>query len=89
MARFLAFDAIFFLLPFAAYALWLVATRGSLTNIANWQARTIAILALGGAVLVLGSIVVFVHLGGAPPGGTYVPAHMEDGVIVPGHFVYE
>ena len=51
MARFLAFDAIFFLLPFAAYALWLVATRGSLTNIANWQARTIAILALGGAIL--------------------------------------
>ena len=29
MARFLAFNAIFFLLPFAGYAAWLVATRGS------------------------------------------------------------
>jgi hypothetical protein len=86
MARFLAFDAIFFLLPFAVYALWLVATRGSLNNIANWQARTIAVLALGGAVLLIGAIVVFTHFSGAPPGGKYVPAHIEDGKIVPGHF---
>lgn len=86
MARFLVFDAIFFLLPFALYALWLVATRGSLSNIADWQARTIAALAVGGAVLVIGSIVVFVHFGGEPPGGKYIPAHMEDGKIVPGHF---
>jgi hypothetical protein len=86
MARFLAFDAIFFLLPFAAYALWLVATRGSLSNIADWQARTIAALALGGAVLLIGAIVVFTHFTGAPPSGKYVPAHIEDGIIVPGHF---
>ena len=86
MARFLAFDAIFFLLPFALYALWLVATRGSLANIGSWQARTIAVLALGGALLVIGSIVVFTQFAGAPPNQKYVPAHLEDGKIVPGHF---
>ena len=64
-----------------------MATRGSLTNIADWQARTIAWLAVGGALLVLASILFFVHFHGEPVGGKYVPAYIgEDGLIVPGHF---
>ncbi len=87
MTRLIAFDALFFLIPFAVYALWLVITRGSLSNINDWQARTIAWLAAGGAALMIGVLVIFVHFGSGPVGGTYIPAHVDDnGNIVPGHF---
>ncbi len=87
MTRLVAFDALFFLIPFAVYALWLLITRGSLNNIADWQARTIAWLAAGGAALMIAVLVIFVHLGSGPTDGTYIPAHVdEDGTIVPGHF---
>jgi hypothetical protein len=85
MVRFVALDGIFFLLPFAAYALWLIITRRTLTNAADWQVKTIAYLVLAGAVLMIAALVVFIHLDISPPGGTYVPAHIENGVIVPGH----
>jgi hypothetical protein len=32
----------------------------------------------------LGSFLVLAEFSGAPPGSTYVPAHMEDGQFVPG-----
>jgi hypothetical protein len=86
MLRFVAFDAIFFLIPFAAYALWLVVTRRALPNAADWEVRTIGYLALAGAVLVLGVLIAFVHFDAEPPGGVYVPAQLENGKIVPGHF---
>ncbi len=87
MTRLVAFDALFFLIPFAVYALWLLITRGSLANIADWQARTIAWLAAGGAALMIAVLVIFVHVGAPPTGGTYIPAHVgDDGNIVPGHF---
>ena len=35
-------------------------------------------------VLMLGSFLYFAHFTGAPPGSTYVPAHIEDGKFVPG-----
>ena len=35
-------------------------------------------------VLMIGSFVVLAHWQGAPPGATYVPAHIEDGKFVPG-----
>ena len=87
MVRFLTFDAVFFLLPFVAYGLWLLATRRSLGGVPDWEVRTIAILCLAGAVLMIASILFFIHFDREPPGGTYVPAHMENGQIVPGHIV--
>lgn len=87
MARFVAFDAVLFLLPFAAYALWLIITRRTLRNADDWTVKVIAYLALAGAILTVVALVVFVHLDTAPPGGTYVPAHIENGVIIPGQIV--
>ena len=86
MARFAAFDVVLFLLPFAAYALWLLVTRRSLSNVDDWTVRTIGYLALAGAALVIVVLVVFIQRDTDKPGGTYVPAHIENGVIVPGHF---
>lgn len=87
MVRFVAFDAVLFLLPFAAYALWLIFTRRTLRQADDWTVKVIAYLALAGAILTIVALVVFIHLDTAPPGGTYVPAHIENGVIVPGQIV--
>jgi hypothetical protein len=85
MARYIAIDIVFFLLPFAAYAAWLFVTRGSMGNVDDWQVRTIAYLSIAGAGLLLGAILAFTSFNQAPPDGVYVPAHVENGRIVPGH----
>jgi hypothetical protein len=85
MARFIAFDAVFFLLPFAAYGLWLLVTRRTVGGVAEWEVRTVTILSLAGALLMLAAVVFFIQYDRDPPGGTYIPAHMENGEIVPGH----
>jgi hypothetical protein len=86
MLRFVAFDAIFFLVPFAIYALWLAVKRRTVTNASDWEVRTIGYLALAGAVLTVIVLVAFVHFDTEAPGGKYVPAHLENGKIVPDHF---
>ena len=87
MLRFVAFDAVFFLLPFAAYAAWLLATRRGLNSATSWPARTIAYLAVVGAVVMFAAVVVFTSFEGAPPGSVYKPATIgENGEIIPGHF---
>jgi hypothetical protein len=35
-------------------------------------------------LLMIGSFIVLAQFSGAPPGSTYVPAHVEDGRFVPG-----
>jgi hypothetical protein len=85
MARFFALDAIFFLIPFAIYALWLLVTRRTVRNADDWTVKTITYLALAGAAVLILAIVFFVHYDREPPGGRYVPAHIENGKIVPGH----
>jgi hypothetical protein len=73
-----------FLTPFAVYAIFLIATRSALLNWASWPPRTIAGLAIAALILMVGSFVYLSHFSGAPPGSTYVPAHVEDGRFVPG-----
>jgi hypothetical protein len=85
MGRIIAIDAVFFLLPFAIYAAWLAFTKGSLSDVEDWQAKTIGYLAIAGAGVLLAAIAVFVQLQNNPAGSGYVPAHIEDGQIVPGH----
>jgi hypothetical protein len=85
MFRIVALDALFFLMPFAAYALWLMVTRRTIRDPDDWTVKTIAWLALAGAVLMVTVLVIFIHLDPSPAGGTYVPPRFEDGVIVPGH----
>jgi hypothetical protein len=85
MVRFVAFNAVFFLLPFLIYAVWLGATRGSIGSVNDWTVRTIGYLAVGGAVLVTIALLFFINFQGAPPGGKYTPATIENGRIVPGH----
>jgi Family of unknown function (DUF6111) len=85
MVRLVAFNAVVFLLPFALYAGWLWLMRGSANNPADWPLKTIGYLALGGAIVMVASLVFFLQVGGAPPQANYRPATIgEDGRIVPG-----
>jgi Family of unknown function (DUF6111) len=73
-----------FLIPFAVYAMFLLATRAGLLAHTSWPLHVIARLVLGSLLLVLVSLVLLAHFSGAPPNSTYIPAHIEDGKFVPG-----
>ena len=51
---------------------------------AQWPLARVLWLLMAALLLMIGSFVVLAHWGGAPPGATYVPAHVEDGKFVPG-----
>ena len=73
-----------FLIPFAIYALFLVATRSGLLVTKSWPMETIGKLLLGSLLLVLISLFLLTQYSGAPPDSTYYPAHIENGKLVPG-----
>ncbi|HWK00286.1 MAG TPA: DUF6111 family protein [Xanthobacteraceae bacterium] len=75
-----------FLSPFMLYALYLFATQRDAREKEHWRLQVLIICAIGGCVLVIASLLYFAHFGGVGPGNTYIPAHMEDGKLVPGHF---
>jgi hypothetical protein len=73
-----------FLVPFALYVLFLLATRSGVLAPTSWPVRIIAWLLLGSLVLVVLSLIVLAQFSGASPNSTYVPAHVENGKLVPG-----
>jgi len=72
-----------FLIPFVAYAAFLLATRSGVVQPQAWTLRRIAGLIIASLVLMIGSFVLLAQFGGSPPGSTYVPAHIEGGKFVP------
>jgi hypothetical protein len=73
-----------FLIPFAVYALFLIATRAHLFDKTSWPLPIIGWLTAAALLIVIASFAYLAHFSGAPPGSTYVPAHVEDGRLVPG-----
>ena len=73
-----------FVIPFAVYALFLIATRSGVLLQASWPLHLLAKLTFGALLLVVISFVLLAHFSGAPPNSTYVPAHIENGRLVPG-----
>jgi hypothetical protein len=73
-----------FLIPFAVYALFLLATRSGVTLQSSWPVHIIAKLAIGSLLLVIVSLVLLAHFSGASPNSVYIPAHVENGRLVPG-----
>ena len=73
-----------FLTPFAIYAAFLIATRSGVLQRTSWTLRRLALLAIASLVLMLGSLLLLAQFSGAPPGSTYVPAHIDGGKFVPG-----
>jgi hypothetical protein len=73
-----------FLIPFAVYGLFLLATRSGVWVPASWPMHIIAKLTLGSLVLVVISFVLWAQFSGGKPYSTYIPAHMENGKFIPG-----
>lgn len=84
MARFIALDVIAFLLPFLVYWGWLILSRSPKRHPKHWEGSTLVVLSIIGSLIILATIVAFIHLGGT--GSQYHPAEFRDGKIVPGGF---
>jgi Family of unknown function (DUF6111) len=84
MIRQVAIELALFLAPFAAYALFVWATREGVIGVLTWSPLRLIWLTAAALVLVIAGFVGLAQFGGAPPGSTYVPAHMENGRFVPG-----
>ena len=83
MIRPVATEIVLFLVPFVLYAAYLAATRAGVLQPQSWTVRHIAGLLITSLILMVGSFLVLAQFGGAPPGSTYVPAHIEGGKLVP------
>jgi uncharacterized protein DUF6111 len=73
-----------FLIPFALYAVFLIATRSGLVSQTAWPVHIVARLVVGSLLLVILSFVLLAQFSGAPPNSTYFPAHIENGKLIPG-----
>ena len=77
-------EVLVFLIPFAVYVVFLLATRSGLMVQTSWPLHIIAKLLVGSLLLVIVSFVLLAQFSGASPHSTYVPAHMENGKFVAG-----
>jgi len=84
MIRTLFTEGALFLSPFAAYAIFLWATRAKVIDPSIWPMRTIWWLTIIAFITMIGGFIVIAEFSGAPTGSTYVPAHLENGHVVPG-----
>jgi hypothetical protein len=73
-----------FLVPFAVYAVFLIASRSELLAQTSWPLHIIAKLAVGSLLLVIVSFVLLAQFSGGSPNSTYIPAHIENGKLIPG-----
>jgi hypothetical protein len=73
-----------FLTPFVLYAGFLLATRAGVLQSKAWTLSRLAGLVIASLALMAASFLLLAQFSGAPPGSTYVPAHIEDGKFVPG-----
>jgi Family of unknown function (DUF6111) len=73
-----------FLIPFALYAIFLIATRAGVMSPTSWPARLVARLTFVALLLVAISLVLLAQFSGSPPNSTYIPAHIENGKLVDG-----
>jgi hypothetical protein len=87
MGRSLITEALLFLMPFALYAVFLWATRAGVMDLKSWPLSRVIWLAICAFGLMIGSFLYFANYTGAPPGSTYIPAHMENGKFVPGRII--
>jgi hypothetical protein len=73
-----------FLIPFALYALFLLANKSGVMVPSSWPLPVLGRLTLAAFLLVIISLVLLAQFSGAPPNSTYIPAHIENGRLVPG-----
>ena len=88
--RFVLSYVVPFLLPFAGYGVWLffarqAATRRAAGTLPRWQDGPWTWLVVAGVGFVVIALFGLGLAGNRSTEGTYVPPHVEDGEVVPGH----
>ncbi len=83
MLRPIATEIGLFLIPFALYAAFLLATRAGILEPKAWTPRRLASLVIASLLLMIGSFVALVQFGRPPADAIFVPAHTENGKFVP------
>jgi len=86
MIRPILTEILLFVAPFAAYALFLVATRAGVLHPESWNWRVLASLTVVAILLSIGGFAMLRQHHSHPAGSNYVPPHMENGRVVPGQF---
>jgi len=84
MIRIFSIEVALFLTPFVAYGLFLWAMRKGVLHPDAWPMPVLVALTVVALVLTATGFIVVAEFSGAPPKSTYIPAHMEDGQLVPG-----
>lgn len=84
MLRVVLVNFLMFLLPFLIYAAFMLATGRRKAGEGFWTDAPVMWLFAMGLGLMLIAVGFLISFGGGEPGGSYVPPHMEDGVIKPG-----
>jgi hypothetical protein len=84
MIRPIATEIGLFLTPFVVYAAFLAMTRAGILQSSAWTMPRLRSLLIAALVLVVGSLLFLAQFSGAPPDSSYVPAHIENGRLVPG-----
>jgi len=84
MIRPVLVEVALFLLPFLIYGVFLWVARAGVIDASAWAPARLAWLLIAALALMLGSFVLLAQFGGAPPGSTYVPAHLDGGKLRPG-----
>jgi hypothetical protein len=79
-------EILLFLVPFAIYAAILFATRSGVLDSTLWPVRHVLWLTIAALLMAIGGFLSLAHFSGAPVGSTYVPAHLENGKLVPGAY---
>lgn len=72
------------LLPLTVYVLYIRYVRDRQKAEPAWRETPWTWLIAAGLVLLTLSVLVLGVVGGDPPGGVYVPPHVEDGKLIPG-----
>ena len=85
MLRFAFLDVVLFLLPFAAYGLYVYAARTGLAPVLRVGSPLLRLVAIGLGLAVIGLVLLGIF-GGERGQGRYVPAQYRDGKLIPGHF---
>ena len=73
-----------FLAPFAIYVVFLWATQAGVLHPDSWPIKRVLTLTILALALMFGSFLVLAQFSGERKNSPYVPAHLENGKLVPG-----
>lgn len=75
----------FFVAPFAIYVVYLLARGRHPLKPAHWPNATVVGLTIAGLAVAIAGMLYFGFAANRQT-GAYVPAHVENGKVIPGHF---